>query len=82
MRLVQFIDPAGTRQVARVTERGVLHVLDGVEQTYDLALEAARRGVLLAQLVAEHPVARARRFGCCRRSTTRTRRAAWSPAPA
>ena len=63
MRLVQFIDPTHTRRVAWVNERGVLEVLDGVESTYQLAMEAARRGERLEDLVARHPVIGARTFG-------------------
>lgn len=43
MRLVQFIERKGTQAVAAVGEGGnVLHVLAGVNSTYELALAAAR----------------------------------------
>jgi hypothetical protein len=56
MRLVQFIQRDGSRSVGRV-DGDALAVLRAVESTYDLALEASRTKVGLAQLVAERTTA-------------------------
>jgi len=51
MRLVQFETIEGARRVA-VAEGGTLRVIEGATRAYDLALEAARAGAALADLVA------------------------------
>jgi hypothetical protein len=52
MRLVQFLDEAGQRRVAKVAEDDShLALLAGAERIYDLALEANGAGVALADLV-------------------------------
>jgi hypothetical protein len=53
MRLVQFLDPRGTRRVGVATEDGrTLSVISGATSVYDLAMEAARRGAGLSDLSA------------------------------
>lgn len=53
MRLVQFLAADGARKVACVSPDGkALQVVDGAQRTYDLALEAARTGKRLEDLVA------------------------------
>ncbi len=53
MRLVQFVSKNGDRQVAKVGENEKqVQVLAGTERIYDLALEAARRGTTLQNLVS------------------------------
>jgi len=53
MRLVQFNTTAGARKVACVSADGRrLQVVDGAQRTYELALQAARAGQRLEQLVA------------------------------
>jgi hypothetical protein len=63
MRLVQFVDPGGVRRVARVTDGGRLAVLDGAPSTYALAMEAARRGERLEDVVARHAITGTRTYG-------------------
>jgi hypothetical protein len=57
MRLVQLRSERGGRQVARVEEGGRLAVLADTPSVRDLALEAARSGLRLAEMVAERAVA-------------------------
>src|SRR5689334_15395361 len=54
MRLIQFIDRDQSRRVAMVAEDGKgLRVLRQAERVYELALEAGRRRVALADLVQD-----------------------------
>jgi hypothetical protein len=54
MRLVQFKREDARRQVGLVSEDGSsLHVLDDINRTYDLALQAFRAGVSLTSLVTD-----------------------------
>jgi hypothetical protein len=53
MRVVQFRDPQGRRAVAAVGEEGNSHRLQGVETTYELALEAIETGRKIAELAVE-----------------------------
>ena len=54
MRLVQFLDRAGARTVGVVAENGTtLHVIGGAHRVYDMATEAIRRNVGLAQIARE-----------------------------
>ncbi|MFZ5676496.1 MAG: AraD1 family protein [Pseudomonadota bacterium] len=53
MRLIQFLDTAGRRQVGAVLAEGV-HPLRKVERVYDLALAAIARGVSLAAEAEAH----------------------------
>ena len=53
LRLVQFLDEASARRVAKVDEGGrQLQVLADTTRVYDLALEAGRTGVTLDSIVA------------------------------
>ena len=53
MRLVQFLDRARRAHVGVVAEDGAtLHVIGGAHRVYDMALEAIRRHVGLAQIAA------------------------------
>jgi hypothetical protein len=53
MRLVQFLAADGARRVASVSPDGKnLEVIGGAQRTYELALEAARTGQRLEQVVA------------------------------
>lgn len=52
MRLVQWMDAAGTRRVGRVTDAdGRLEIVDGTDRVYHLAREAARTGTALKHIV-------------------------------
>ena len=54
MRLVQFLDRAGARAVGVVSEDGAtLQVIGGARRVYDMAMEAIRRSVALAQIARE-----------------------------
>lgn len=54
MRLVQFLDSSGARTVGVVTESGAtLQVIAGAQRVYDMAVEAIRRNVALAQVARE-----------------------------
>ena len=54
MRLVQFLDRAGARTVGVVAENGTtLHVIGGAHRVYDMATEAIRRNIGLAQIARE-----------------------------
>jgi len=55
MRLVQFLDAAGAHTVGVVSDDGrSLHVVGGAHRAYDLAREALRRKVPMAQIAEEH----------------------------
>jgi hypothetical protein len=52
LRLVQFLDEAGTRRVAKVdADSSQLQVLANTARIYDLALEAGRTGATLEAIV-------------------------------
>jgi hypothetical protein len=54
MRLVQFLDRAGARTIGVVSESGAtLEVIGGAQRVYDMAMEAIRRDVALAQIARE-----------------------------
>ena len=54
MRLVQFLDRAGARTVGVVSESGAtLEVIGGAQRVYDMAMEAIRCNVALAQIAGE-----------------------------
>lgn len=53
LRLVQMLDEHGERRVARVLDRHRLELLDGVATTLELAREALRRGLTLAEAVGD-----------------------------
>ena len=53
MRLVQFLDRAARDGWRRGRERGDPHVIGGAHRVYDMALEAIRRNVGLAQIARE-----------------------------
>jgi hypothetical protein len=53
MRLVQVRDPQGRRAVAAVDDQGPARRLQGVETTYELALEAIETGRRIVDLVEE-----------------------------
>jgi len=55
LRLVQLLDDAGARRVARVLDHARLQLLAGEATTYDLAQEALQRAVTLADVVAARP---------------------------
>jgi hypothetical protein len=50
--LIQLLDERGARRVARVLDRERLRLLAGPATTYELAQEALRRGVKLADVVS------------------------------
>ncbi|MBV2179982.1 AraD1 family protein [Castellaniella sp. MT123] len=61
MRLIQFTDTTGQRQVGMLgTDDQQVNIIQGVSSTYDLAMAAIRAGRSLAEEVARHDLTPAR----------------------